>query len=100
MVAARGLSLISLPRLDCNKPGNENRPFPGQKNLLYGTRDKTKNSGTVPDVSGHLATILSTKYKHKHDWNVRTVCMSVCAHVYMCVFVVCVIISFNVMFSV
>ena len=45
----------------CNKPGNENRPiasfFFGTKHLPYGTGDKTKNSGTVPDVPGHLATM-------------------------------------------
>ena len=44
----------------CNKPGNENRPiaiFSGTKHLPYGTRDMAKNSGTVPDVLGHLATM-------------------------------------------
>ena len=44
----------------CNKPGNENRPiaiFSGTKHLPYWTGDKTRNSGTVPDVPGHLATM-------------------------------------------
>ena len=44
----------------CNKPGNETGLllfFPGTKHFPYGTGDKTKNSGTVPDIPGHLVTM-------------------------------------------
>ena len=36
--------------------------FPGQKHLPYGTGDNTKNSGTVLDVSGHLANLSQYNY--------------------------------------
>ena len=66
-------------RLDFNKSGNVNRTYilllSGTKQLLYGTRVETKNSRTVPDVPGHLATMNSlTLYLH---YNIASSCSTI-----------------------
>ena len=58
LIAVHVLSLLSVSRLQQAWEREQAYCyFSGQKHLPYGTGDKTKNSGTVPDVSVHLATM-------------------------------------------